>query len=428
MIADSQGSILYPATTGAASLYLNPGTYYATVQGANSTAQGKYIYLYISVPAATNPPAGAGLARAIDAGLLACGSSYTDTQNNNPGNCFGNNYDAAKNSNNFNGQRSDDVYYKFTLPGREQVSIRGCELGYPTYLHLLDSSGQWIVSNYGNGPLCSSSYSPSLQLTLESGTYYVVTEGVSSSTWNLKTTITTAIIGQPLLTVTPAAPTVEPGTTIPLAASGACSYVWKDDKGTVIGTAAQVTVAPATTTTYTVQGLSSDNNTSTASVTVTVNQDQNYITINSVLIPGKLTASAVSAMTNFDNNNASVSRTEYAARQQQTTYFDGLGRPVQQIQVQGSPTKLDIVTPITYDPLGRRATNYLPYTGSTNAGFGNNGSYQTDAFAQQTAFYRSTTTISRIAQDVSPLTVTRYETSPLGRVVEQGAPGAAWQP
>ncbi|MET3982119.1 hypothetical protein ABIB62_004732, partial [Mucilaginibacter sp. UYP25] len=57
-------------------------------------------------------------------------------------------------------------------------------------------------------------------------------------------------------------------------------------------------------------------------------------------------------------------------------YFDGLGRPSQTIEVQGSTIGGDVVHPVAYDQFGREATKYMPYAiGNTT----NNGAYRIDA-------------------------------------------------
>ncbi len=109
----------------------------------------------------------------------------------------------------------------------------------------------------------------------------------------------------------------------------------------------------------------------------------------------------------------------------QTTvqYVDGLGRPLQTVQQQGSATGNDVVQPVAYDQLGRETTKYLPYTqvpGTTPA------AYRTDAFTAQPAFYQATG--AGYSANANPYALSIIEPSPLNRVVEQGAPGAAWQP
>lgn len=106
---------------------------------------------------------------------------------------------------------------------------------------------------------------------------------------------------------------------------------------------------------------------------------------------------------------------------QSVQYFDGLGRPLQHIQIQGSPQKKDILQPIVYDPGGREAVKYQPYTVANNS-----GAYRQFAIAEQGTFYNSPP--DGIKATPSPFSVTVYEPSPLNKVVEQGFPGNVWQP
>jgi len=62
---------------------------------------------------------------------------------------------------------------------------------------------------------------------------------------------------------------------------------------------------------------------------------------------------------------------------QSTTYFDGLGRPIQSVTTQGSPGKQDLVQPIAYDAFGREPKKYRPYASGTN------GQYKADALTAQ---------------------------------------------
>jgi RHS repeat-associated protein len=120
----------------------------------------------------------------------------------------------------------------------------------------------------------------------------------------------------------------------------------------------------------------------------------------------------------------------------QTTiqYFDGLGRPLQTVQRQASPTAKDIVQHFVYDQFGRENIMYLPYAPSTTT----YGSYRTDALtmgAGVSYFYNPSgnpaTTVTQQANGVPntafPSAQTAFEASPLNRVMEQGAPGSAWQ-
>ncbi len=149
----------------------------------------------------------------------------------------------------------------------------------------------------------------------------------------------------------------------------------------------------------------------TAQVTVLVALGNlNYITTRTTQTAGLTTAAALLGR---EPKDVAVS----------TSYMDGLGRPTQQVQRAGSPTQRDLVQPITYDPLGRPATSFLPYAQDLN-----DGRFKVNALTQQAAFYQPNATLTRVAKDVNPWSTTSYEASPLNRVLEQGAPGAAWQP
>ncbi|MGA6119365.1 DUF6443 domain-containing protein [Sphingobacterium anhuiense] len=110
---------------------------------------------------------------------------------------------------------------------------------------------------------------------------------------------------------------------------------------------------------------------------------------------------------------------------QTVQYFDGLGRPLQTVQLMASPTYKDIVQHIEYDGFGRESTKYLPYAHSQG-----NGSYKTGGNGSVVNFYSKTSgsDIDGVVRTAKPFSVTVFENSPLNRVQEQGAPGVAWQP
>jgi RHS repeat-associated protein len=105
-------------------------------------------------------------------------------------------------------------------------------------------------------------------------------------------------------------------------------------------------------------------------------------------------------------------------------YFDGLGRPLQTVIVQGSPTFKDVVQPVVYDAFGREAIKYLPY--GAPAG---DGSFKTDAISKQNDYYSAASGWdNNVVKTLSPYSKIVFEASPLNRVLEQGAPGSVWQP
>ena len=105
-----------------------------------------------------------------------------------------------------------------------------------------------------------------------------------------------------------------------------------------------------------------------------------------------------------------------AERSVDTQIFDGLGRPLQQVSLNASPLAKDIVVPAEYDDLGRQLKTYLPYPDSSVSTI-----YKPNALVYQPAYYLSNKDSDKAFSEI------RYETSPLNRPVEQGAPGDDWQ-
>lgn len=103
-------------------------------------------------------------------------------------------------------------------------------------------------------------------------------------------------------------------------------------------------------------------------------------------------------------------------------YIDGLGRPMQSIAIQGSPSRLDVIQPIIYDEFGREAVKYLPFTN------GNDGLYKYDAVgtnSPQLNFYTTDGTPT-IDADQAPFSQTVFEPSPLNRPDKEYGPGQDW--
>ncbi|WP_244906456.1 DUF6443 domain-containing protein [Jejuia pallidilutea] len=108
------------------------------------------------------------------------------------------------------------------------------------------------------------------------------------------------------------------------------------------------------------------------------------------------------------------------------TYFDGLGRSMQNVGIRAGGNGEDIVTHIAYDAYGRQDKEYLPYAINSTGGM-----YQSTAETATKDYYYNAT---RFADDFTGLTQTtvnpysekNLESSPLNRVLEQGAPGTDW--
>ena len=109
----------------------------------------------------------------------------------------------------------------------------------------------------------------------------------------------------------------------------------------------------------------------------------------------------------------------------QISYFDGLGRPIQQIAVKQSQSGKDIITHLDYDLNGRQPKDYLPYIGSGTA-----LAYDENAKTTQNSFY-ATPNFAQNANPtfeatLNPFSEKKFEASPLNRVLKQAAPGDAW--
>ncbi len=138
---------------------------------------------------------------------------------------------------------------------------------------------------------------------------------------------------------------------------------------------------------------------------VTPSSNQNYITTITPTV--KVTTDAQLNALNPDN------------LMQEVAYYDGLGRPMQQLAVRASGNKRDLITPVTYDAMGRQDKDYLSYEAAAG-----NGSYRTDYATTQPAFYSS---LHGATDKDYAFSQKQFEPSPLNRVVEQATPGKDWR-
>lgn len=109
-------------------------------------------------------------------------------------------------------------------------------------------------------------------------------------------------------------------------------------------------------------------------------------------------------------------------------YFDGLGRPLQDIAYQASPKGNDLIFPREYDKFGREAIRYLPYASLVNT-----GQFRTDAVASPNysgsphqQFYANGLA-DKVVDDNRAFSETVFEDSPLSRPIKSYGPGGAWK-
>jgi len=108
-----------------------------------------------------------------------------------------------------------------------------------------------------------------------------------------------------------------------------------------------------------------------------------------------------------------------AAANVNVVYYDGLGRPIQQVAGKMSATGTDIITHIEYDGFGRQSKDYLPFAASST-----NLAFDGAALTTTTTYYNNTANVDEITGN--PYSQKFFEPSPLNRVLKQAAPGNAW--
>ncbi|OXA74164.1 type IV secretion protein Rhs, partial [Flavobacterium branchiophilum NBRC 15030 = ATCC 35035] len=129
-------------------------------------------------------------------------------------------------------------------------------------------------------------------------------------------------------------------------------------------------------------------------------QSQNYIKTTTYKVPTTLVPAPTAAQ-----------------KVENITYFDGLGRPIQQIAGQQSNSGKDIITHIEYDAFGRQTKEYLPYaSGQNNLEYLDGNTAKTNLITQYQNWYG----------DQNPYSEKQLEASPLNRVMQQAAPGNEW--
>lgn len=112
---------------------------------------------------------------------------------------------------------------------------------------------------------------------------------------------------------------------------------------------------------------------------------------------------------------------------QEIAFFDGLGRPNQQVGLAQTPRDsngdtFDVVTHIGYDGFGRQEKEWLPYVDAQ----GNLGSLRTGAEADVDTYYVQNYGNDVLPGSPNPFSQKEFEPSPLSRVLKQAAPGDDW--
>ncbi|GAA4906123.1 hypothetical protein GCM10023313_06020 [Mucilaginibacter defluvii] len=139
-------------------------------------------------------------------------------------------------------------------------------------------------------------------------------------------------------------------------------------------------------------------------------ENRNYLRINSVEIPGVKSWAQADALS-------------IGEKQQGTTYYDGLLRPIQQICKETSADGdidvwSDVVTHIEYDGAGRSEKQYLSYPSQTNIGL-----FKENAKAEQIDFFHNYYNEGPTANTFRQL---EFDNNPLSRAVKRREAGESW--
>jgi len=110
-----------------------------------------------------------------------------------------------------------------------------------------------------------------------------------------------------------------------------------------------------------------------------------------------------------------------------TQYFDGLGRPLQTVVKQGAlktgESPVDSVNQVVYDAFGRETYKYLPFAANNTGGNSHisDGAFKLNPFQQNASFHAAMFSGENFIYGQ-----TKFEASPLARVLETFAPGDSW--
>ncbi|MDO3696019.1 DUF6443 domain-containing protein, partial [Wenyingzhuangia sp. chi5] len=107
-------------------------------------------------------------------------------------------------------------------------------------------------------------------------------------------------------------------------------------------------------------------------------------------------------------------------------YYDGLGRPMQNIAIHAGGKGEDIITHIAYDEFGRQNKDYLPYTTTNNLG-GFISTAESDVLTYYDQSKYDVDFPSMGISTINPFSEKELEASPLNRVLKQAAPGKDWK-
>lgn len=141
-----------------------------------------------------------------------------------------------------------------------------------------------------------------------------------------------------------------------------------------------------------------------------ISTDKNFVRSEVTLVRGITTENQLSVLP------VDKKRTTY-------NYSDGLGRFLQEVSLEGSPSRSDVVRFASYDDFGREPVSYLPITIQNNV-----GGFADKILEKQTAYYKPSTPGRPygVAGDNEAYSINVFDNSPLNIVLNSYGPGEDW--
>lgn len=105
------------------------------------------------------------------------------------------------------------------------------------------------------------------------------------------------------------------------------------------------------------------------------------------------------------------------------TFYDGLGRPMQEIAMNRGGYNQDVINYIEYDRFGRNPKKYMPY-GIANA---TSGDFKQNAKSETESFYANGNIANSYVSAADPFSETVFDRSPRNRTTRTGSAGDSWK-
>ena len=452
VLAQNTGS--GPECGGAnASIKMNlaAGTYYLASEGYGTNIGLIVTNITATTSACSGTTAGSSFTTSINAGTIAT-VPYENTTDNT--NCFLN----------VLGNPSPDIFYKFTVDTKSAIKISNCGTGFGTAISIFDSNQQLIAQTNG---YCNGNEAE-LTKVLVPGIYFMVIEGQDNNKGPIKTKLSREAfchedIGQDKnnpKNIGDATAGISYQQTIPYhlpcyennygAPAKDAFYRFTLSSITDISILLSADFYPSISLVDDQFNLiETDNGNIAGKKTAAIHQTLYPGTYHLVIegygflpfqsIDMLFTSKAIS-FTESQNNNSvttyvpSIAITDvnqvlngnYNDVKKSVNFFDGLGRTLQKVIVNASPTARDLVVPLAYDSQSREARVYIPYPASASS---SDGAFKLNAVMNQQLFHNNPTEFDAldVVTNKAAHSEKEFEKNPQSKLLEQSAPGATWK-